>query len=47
MAIEVEPLFNRKKNVVMDGVMTLRASNQVLLTCGHYIIFYDIMLSTE
>ena len=27
--VEAEPLFNRKRNVVTVGVITLRTSNQV------------------
>ena len=38
--------FNRKHNVVTDGVMTLRASNQVLRNVWSY-DFYDTALATE
>ena len=31
MAVEVESFLNRKHNVVTGGLMTLRASNQVIL----------------
>ena len=30
MAVADAPFFNRKNIIVMDGVMTLHASNQVL-----------------
>ena len=30
MAVEAESYFNRKHNVVKAGVMTLRASNEVV-----------------
>ena len=36
MAIEIEPFFNRKHNVVPDAVMTLRTSSQVLYNVGSY-----------
>ena len=38
--------FNRKHYVVTDGIMTLRASNQVLCNVWSY-DFYDMTLSTE
>ena len=38
--------FNKKHNVVTDGIMTLRASNQVLCNVWAY-DFYDMTLSTE
>ena len=38
--------FNRKYNVVRDGIMTLGASNQVLCNVWSY-DFYDMMLATE
>ena len=38
--------FNRKHNVVTDGIMTLRAINQVLCNVWSY-DFYDMTLATE
>ena len=38
--------FNRKYNVVTDGIMMLRASNQVLCNMWSY-DFYDMTLATE
>ena len=37
-------VMNRKYNIVMDGVMILHASNQVLCNMWSY-HFYDMMLS--
>ena len=46
MVVEVESFLNRKHNVVTYGVMSLRASNQVLgNVCSYH--FYDMTLSTE
>ena len=39
-------LFQQKNYVVTDGIMTLRASNQVLCNVCSY-DFYDMTLSTE
>ena len=39
-------IISRENNVVMDGVMTLRASNQVLCNVWSY-DFYDMTLATE
>ena len=36
MAVENESFFNRKHNVVKDGMMTLHASNQVLCNVWSY-----------
>ena len=38
--------LNRKHNVVTDGIMTLRASNQVLSNVWSYDV-YDMALGTE
>ena len=38
--------LNRKHNVVTDGIMTLRASNQVLSNVWSYDV-YDMTLGTE
>ena len=38
--------FKRKHNVATDGVITLRASNQVLCNVWSY-DFYDTTLATE
>ena len=38
--------FNRKHNVVTDGIMMLRASNQVLSNVWSYDV-YDMTLGTE
>ena len=38
--------FNRKHNVVTDGIMTLPASNQVLCNVWSY-DFYDMTLASE
>ena len=38
--------FNRKRNIVADGIMTLRATNQVLCNVWSY-DFYDMTLATE
>ena len=38
--------FNTKHNIVTDGIMALRASNQVLCNVWSY-DFYDMTLSTE
>ena len=38
--------FNRKHNVVTEGIMMLRASSEVLCHVWTY-IFYNMMLSTE
>ena len=38
--------FKRKHNIVTDGIMTLRASNQVLCNVWLY-DFYDMTLATE
>ena len=44
MAVEIEPFFDRKHNVVTNGVMMLRASNQVL--CNMWSLdFYDMTIS--
>ena len=48
MALEVEPFFNRKHNVVTIGIMMLHASNQLQVLCNVWLYhFYDITLSTE
>ena len=46
MALKVEPFFNRKHNVVTDGVMSLRTGNQVLCNVWSY-HFYDTTLHYE
>ena len=46
MAVEVEPFFDWKHNIVMVGVMTLCASNQVLRNVWSY-HFYDMTLYTK
>ena len=38
--------FNRKQSFVTDGIMILRASNQVLCNVWSY-DFYDMTLATE
>ena len=39
-------LYLKAVEIITDGVMTLRASNQVLCNvCSYH--FYDMMLSTE
>ena len=42
MAVEAEPFFNRKHNVVTDGVMMLGVSKQVLCNLWLY-HFYDMI----
>ena len=49
--MEFDPLkslhkFKRKRNVVTDGIMTLRVSNQVLCNVWSY-DFYDMTLAIE
>ena len=46
MVVEVELFFNRKQNVVIDGMMTLRVSYQVLCNMWSY-HFYDMTLSAK
>ena len=43
MALEVEPFSNRKHNVVMGSVMTLRASNQVLYNVIISFLWHDVI----
>ena len=48
MALEVEPFFNRKHNVITIGIMMLHASNQLQVLCNVWSYhFYDMRLSTE
>ena len=47
MAAEVELFFlTEKNNLVRDGLMILRASNQVLCNVWSF-YFHDMMLSTK
>ena len=41
-----DDIISIENNVVTDGIMTLRASNQVLCNVWSY-DFYDMTLSTE
>ena len=44
MAVEIEPFFDRKHNVVTNGAIMLRASNQVLCNMWSF-DFYDMTIS--
>ena len=46
IALKVVIFFHRKHYVVTDGIMTLRASNQVLCNMWSY-DFYVMTLATE
>ena len=46
IAFKVDIISIEKNNLVMDGIMTLRANNQVLCNVWSY-DFYDTTLATK